>query len=219
MKSSDCGRIRRRLPFYLEGEVEPLESLRTASHLARCPRCSAEAERGSAVLSALRELPLSEPEPPRDIAAGVLSRLRAIGSALGPGAALKWSSLLLLLGAVILPGLFPDATISLGVRLLTKAGELVDLEALLTGILGSIPAIVPSLESAMNTVKQGLPAAGSATPFLLLVVLPILLLAAALVFAFLSGGLVLSAVCSSRGPAVFRRNRQNARFDNPPGLP
>jgi hypothetical protein len=214
---SECARVRHELPFHLEHESSPIDSLRIASHLASCERCSEEANRGRSLLAALRQM--DEPEPGRDIASDVLAALHRVRSSLGAGAALKWSCLGILLAAIVGPGLFPDATVRLGVRLVTQLGEIVDTEAILSVLLSLVPDFLPSLTTALESFGDSARMPGAAPSLILLVVLPLLLVAAGVVFAFLSGGLVLTASRTPRPTADFDDRRRVPRFDNPPGLP
>ena len=117
------------------------------------------------------------------------------------------------------PGLFPDATVRLGVRLVTQLGELVDIEAILSRLLSLVPDAIPSMTSAMESFGGGARMPGATPSLILLVILPLLLLAAGVVFAFLSGGLAISAARTPRGAGAFEDGGRDPRFDNPPGLP
>jgi hypothetical protein len=214
----DCFDTRRALPTYLDGEADPLEALEIASHLSSCGGCSQEASRGRKVLSSLRDLEL--PSPPRDIAENVLTALRRARASLGSRAALKWSSLGLLAGLLLLPGIWPETTALLGLRFLTRLGELVDPEAILSGILSFLPGLVPSLTGFLDTLRDGAPSLTGAEVFITYpLALASLLLATGFVLAFLSGGLVFEALRSTRVSGILRKNRSSGSFDNPQGLP
>ena len=132
MKTRACAKTRSLLPFYLENEVDPAEALDAASHLARCERCAALAERERKVLRALRSL--EAPAPPRDLASGVMTALRALKRRAANSRALKWAAV----ASVIIFMVFdlthwrPQA--AAGLRFLARLGELMNLD----GIAGRI---------------------------------------------------------------------------------
>jgi hypothetical protein len=67
--------VRRRLSEYLEGELSSREESALEAHLAECPRCSLELRALQRSIEWLRALPT--PEPPSDLGAAVMRRLRA----------------------------------------------------------------------------------------------------------------------------------------------
>ncbi|MBI3947929.1 MAG: zf-HC2 domain-containing protein [Armatimonadetes bacterium] len=58
-----CRRIRSRLSEYMDGELAALEGARVREHLARCPRCAAEAEALRRVAGVARRVGAYEPPP------------------------------------------------------------------------------------------------------------------------------------------------------------
>ncbi len=67
--------VRRRLSEYLEGELPSREERGLEAHLAECPACAAELRALERSIEWLHALPT--PEPPRDLGAAVMERLRA----------------------------------------------------------------------------------------------------------------------------------------------
>ncbi|MFG2328163.1 hypothetical protein ACGFMM_00920 [Streptomyces sp. NPDC048604] len=94
---------------YALGVLEPLEALRCAEHLTRCPDCAREHERFAALAAALAELvPPSAPDPAADTSAD-----RAAGQAADRAAgrtrrwkarAVAWPSVAAVLVAAVLLG-------------------------------------------------------------------------------------------------------------------
>lgn len=196
MSASSCARARQALPLYLEHEADPAEALETAAHLVRCDGCAAEADRGREVTAALRNL--ADPAPPRDIAAGVMARLRRLREKSAPGGALKWSAVGALTGLLFLEGSLPTPVRETGLRLLARIGELIDLDFLYSRLIDSVSRFLPSPSS----LFQGLAGAGSSPSALPALVAPdhaaaLLLLSAAAV-AVLSGLLIAGAAAIVR---------------------
>ena len=106
-----CSEVRACLGFFLEKETGPLETLQTRQHLDGCEACRSRAERLSRLMTDCANLPQAEPHA--DVAAAVMTRLRAIRASMIPNvasaAALKWSGLVLVLCS-ILTGLAGQAT-------------------------------------------------------------------------------------------------------------
>ena len=217
MKTLACAGARRLIPSHLENEAAPLDSLRVASHLASCERCSREAEAHAAILERLRDM--GPPRPRRDIAAAVLDSLRALRSSVPGRRALKWSALGILAVVFLLPGLAPGGNESLGVRFLSRLGEIIDLQAIVGGLLGLLPSLVPSLDTVVDFLRGSGPESVSLLGFWHVLTLAALTAAAAFVAACLSGGFVLSVVHSRRDPTGIAKRATTAPFDNPPGLP
>jgi hypothetical protein len=146
VRAAACARARARIPFYLEGEVQPYEALETASHLATCDRCTEEVAKGQEVLDALRDL--QEPEPPGDIAAGIVSTLRRLRDGLtGPvagRAALKWGALGFAAIAAALHFTTGISAPALGVRMVCRLGEMLNLESLIDRALSFVGRFIPS---------------------------------------------------------------------------
>lgn len=217
MKNLACAEAIRLIPSHVENDAAPLDSLRVASHLASCERCSHEAGAHATILERLRNL--EPPRPRRDIAAAVLDSLRALRISVPGRRALKWSALGILAAVFLLPGLAPGGGESLGVRFISRLGEIIDLQAIVGGLMGLLPSLVPSLDTVVDFLRGSGPQSVSLLGLWHLLILAALTTAAAFVAACLSGGLVLSAVHSRRDPARIAKRATTAPFDNPPGLP
>lgn len=186
MKIEACTRARALIPFYLEGEVQPLEALETATHLSECSACAAESARGQRVLESLRSL--GSPAPSRDIAEGVLSVLRRVREGMTAGRALKWSALGIIATGALLHAMTARPAPGFTVRMLTRLGEIFDLDGFFDQIVDIFSRIMPSATGLLDAVSVGTPAVGggaaSIPPQLAAAVA---LLAGALLIAVLSG--------------------------------
>lgn len=101
-----CGKVRRRLSGYLDGDLSGVESREVAAHLRDCRDC---AEAWSSLRGALAELAAAPRlEPPEPIASRVLDRLEV--ETRGPGLALifrsRWAA-----RPLMLPSLAPAALV------------------------------------------------------------------------------------------------------------
>jgi len=190
MSVGACANVRSLLPLYLEHEADPAEALEAASHLLRCSDCSAEADRERDVIRALRSL--DAPEPPRDIASGVLGRLRGLKAKVGSSAALKWSAIVGVLAFLLLRLSVPDHSWGTGVRFLARLGELIDLDLLLDRLLDTASRFLPSPSSLVG----GFPGADGgiggapAMPGHWIAPMAVLLIASSLLCALLVGGAI-----------------------------
>jgi len=142
MSISVCARLRQRIPLYLEHETDPAEALEIATHLLRCRSCAIEARTGRAVEAALKQLP--RPAPEKDIASGVMTRLRRLKERGASDGALKWSALSLLLGYLLLEISIPTPVWQTGLRALARLGELIDLDFLLSRVMEGISRFLPA---------------------------------------------------------------------------
>jgi anti-sigma factor RsiW len=70
-----CGSVRRRLSDYLEGDLSERDEARLRTHLDACAECGAELRALQRAVRGLRDL--GSVEPPGDLAASVMARLRA----------------------------------------------------------------------------------------------------------------------------------------------
>ncbi len=219
MKHETCARVRRTIPFLVEGEATPLEALDCASHLSSCSRCADQETRARREVDAgvMKNLPV---RPVPDIAGRVLHTLRAMRGSVNAGAALKWSSLGVLFILAGIPALIPDATLRIGRSAVTRLGELLDFEEILARMLDLLPGFLPSLTSLTDAARGVSPSAGGglppAGPFVALMLGAI---AAGFVVALLSGGLVLRAAQAARSGTTSSPNPTNRSFDIPGRLP
>lgn len=219
MNDARCTRIARIIPRHVEGDAFPFESFECAAHISSCTSCAEEEGRARRVLVLLRSL-RKPAAPDRDIAGRVMARLRTARRSIGKGAALKWSSLGGLLLLLAVPGPIPNATIRLGVRFVTRLGELLDPEAILARTLDLLPGLLPSLTSPVDAARGGVSSGGGGLPpagSLMLVALGSL--AAAFVLTLLSGGLFLRAGDSARDARIAASKPTSRSFDNPGRLP
>ena len=145
MSISTCDRALRIIPLYLEREADPIDSLETATHLVRCDACAVEADRERAVIAALKEL--STPAPPKDIAAGVMARLRRLKARVASEEVLKWSAVSILLGYLLLGTSVPTPVWESGLRVLARLGELLDLDFLFSRIMDGFSHFLPAPSS------------------------------------------------------------------------
>lgn len=197
MKIEACTRARALIPFYLEGEVQPLEALETATHLSECSACAAESARGQRVLEGLRSL--RPPAPSRDVAEGVLGVLRRVREGMTAGRALKWSALGIIVTGALLHMVTARPAPGFTVRMLTRLGEIINLDGLFDRIADLFSRIMPSATGFLDVISGGAPAVGggaaSIPPQLAAAVT---LLAGALLIALLSGCAMLGGLLVGR---------------------
>jgi len=158
MRPNDCAWTRRTLPFHLEGETSPADSLRVASHLAACAACRSREGEERKLLSGVRNL--APQEPPRDIAGGVLAALRAMRRASAPRA-LKWSALGLAAALLSVPGLRPWELSAFAWKLLVRMGEIIDAEEILARLAAFVPKFLASPMPFIDALVSGQPPGGS----------------------------------------------------------
>lgn len=197
MRASDCAWTRRALPFHIEGEASPADSLRIASHLAGCASCRTREADERKLLAEIRSLP-PEP-PPRDIGAGVISALRALRGASSPRA-LKWSALGLLAAIFAVPGFRPWELTAVAWSYVVRMGELIEAEQILSRLAGLLPRFLTSPLPLIDALVSGQPASGSGAgihPGILAVPL-VAILAATLLAALFSGCAMLGGFLLSR---------------------
>jgi len=125
---------------------------------------------------------------------------------------------LLIIAAV--PALIPDDTLRIGRLAVTRLGEILDFEEVLARMLDLFPGLLPSLTSLADAARGVSPSAGGglppAGPF---VVLMLGAVAAGLIVALLSGGLVLRAAQAARSGSASLPNPTSRSFDIPGRLP
>ena len=192
MKRLSCAGAHALIPLYVDHDVQPAEALEIASHLASCPRCAEETERERRIVGALGAPPA--PCAERDIAENVISRLRRIRKTLPAPRALKWSALGILAALIVLDGLRPGSPTRQGIQLLTRLGELSDIDSLATRVIGLLPHLGPSTTSLQGLLGSGTGASPAVDP---LSIVATLLLGGALLIVLLSG-LVLAGGLAAR---------------------
>ena len=129
-----CAEVRPILPFLIEKEADPLETLEARRHLDSCRACRLRADRVSSVMTACADL--RDQQPPVDVASGVMERLRGLKAAAAGGRiwappAAKWSGLAVLAGAGLALLARPAAPVlrTLGAPLALLAGLLAGADA------------------------------------------------------------------------------------------
>lgn len=195
MKIEACTRARALIPFYLEGEVQPFEALETATHLSECSACAAESARGRRVLEGLRSL--RAPVPSRDVAEGVLGVLRRVREGMTAGRALKWSALGIIATGVLLNAVTARPAPGVTVRMLTRLGEILNLDGFFDRIVDLFSRIMPSPTGILDAISAPAVQGGAASipPHL---AAAITLLAGALLIALLSGCAMLGGLLVER---------------------
>lgn len=128
-----------------------MEALETATHISNCSGCAEEESKSRKVLDALRSM--GSIEAPGNIASGVVASLRRLRNSLdkpvGGRAALKWGALSIAALCATLHFSTDFSPPALGLRMITRLGEMLQLDSLIQRIFTIAGKFIPSSTGAV----------------------------------------------------------------------